>query len=109
MVSAGEQKRQFAKTGNDKGCEDERIRWPSVRSCVICHRKRQPEFVTPQLALLAAKPPSEAGWLHELKLDGYRMQARKDGSGVQMLTRTGLDWTQRVRTVANEVAKLAGG
>jgi bifunctional non-homologous end joining protein LigD len=70
-------------------------------------RESQPEFVTPQLALLAAKPPSEAGWLHELKLDGYRMQARKDGSGVQMLTRTGLDWTQRVRTVANEVAKLA--
>jgi bifunctional non-homologous end joining protein LigD len=70
-------------------------------------RERQPGFVTPQLALLAAKPPSEAGWLHELKLDGYRMQARKDGSGVQMLTRTGLDWTQRVRTVANEVAKLA--
>jgi bifunctional non-homologous end joining protein LigD len=70
-------------------------------------REKQPEFVAPQLALLAAKPPSEAGWLHELKLDGYRMQARKDGSGVQMLTRTGLDWTQRVRTVANEVAKLA--
>jgi len=70
-------------------------------------KEKQPEFVVPQLALLAAKPPSEAGWLHELKLDGYRMQARKDGSGVQMLTRTGLDWTQRVRTVANEVAKLA--
>jgi bifunctional non-homologous end joining protein LigD len=70
-------------------------------------KEKQPEFVAPQLALLAAKPPSEAGWLHELKLDGYRMQARKDGSGVQMLTRTGLDWTQRVRTVANEVAKLA--
>ncbi|HMH13611.1 MAG TPA: DNA ligase D [Edaphobacter sp.] len=70
-------------------------------------KEKQPEFVEPQLALLAAKPPSEAGWLHELKLDGYRMQARKDGSGVQMLTRTGLDWTQRVRTVANEVGKLA--
>jgi bifunctional non-homologous end joining protein LigD len=70
-------------------------------------KEKQPEFVAPQLALLAAKPPSEAGWLHELKLDGYRMQARKDGSGVQMLTRTGLDWTPRVRTVANEVAKLA--
>ena len=70
-------------------------------------RETQPEFVMPQLALLAAKPPSEAGWLHELKLDGYRMQARKNGSGVQMLTRTGLDWTQRVRAVANEVRKLA--
>ena len=61
----------------------------------------------PQLALLAAKPPAEKGWVHELKLDGYRMQARKDGGGVQMLTRSGLDWTERVQSVANEVAKLA--
>lgn len=70
-------------------------------------RERQPGFIAPQLALQALSPPSGEGWLHELKLDGYRMQARKDGSGVQMLTRKGLDWTDRVRSVANEVAKIA--
>jgi len=70
-------------------------------------KERQPEFVKPQLALQSLTPPSGEGWLHELKLDGYRMQARKDGSGVQMLTRTGLDWTHRIRTIAKEVAKLA--
>jgi len=69
--------------------------------------EKQPGFVKPQLALLAARPPVEKGWVHELKLDGYRMQARKDGRGVQMLTRSGLDWTERVQSVANEVAKLA--
>lgn len=70
-------------------------------------KENQPNFVAPQLALQAISPPAGEGWLHELKLDGYRMQARKDGSGVQMLTRKGLDWTHRVRAVANEVAKLA--
>lgn len=70
-------------------------------------KENQPGFVAPQLALEAISPPAGEGWLHELKLDGYRMQARKDGSGVQMLTRKGLDWTHRVRAVANEVAKLA--
>jgi bifunctional non-homologous end joining protein LigD len=70
-------------------------------------KEKQPEFVPPQLALSALTPPTGEGWLHELKLDGYRMQARKDGTGVQMLTRKGLDWTDRVRSVANEVAKLA--
>jgi bifunctional non-homologous end joining protein LigD len=35
------------------------------------------------------------------------MQARKDGRGVQMLTRSGLDWTERVQAVSNEIAKLA--
>ena len=52
------------------------------------------------------RPPSEKGWLHELKLDGYRMQACKDGPSVQMLTRTGLDWTARMLTIAQQVAKL---
>lgn len=70
-------------------------------------KEKQPSFIAPQLALQAITPPAGEGWLHELKLDGYRMQARKDGSGVQMLTRKGLDWTHRVRAVANEVAKLA--
>ncbi len=70
-------------------------------------KESQPDFVAPQLALQSISPPAGEGWLHELKLDGYRMQARKDGSGVQMLTRKGLDWTARVRAVANEVAKLA--
>jgi bifunctional non-homologous end joining protein LigD len=69
--------------------------------------EHQPEFLPPQLALHSMTPPAGEGWLHELKLDGYRMQARKDGTGVQMLTRTGLDWTARVRAVANEVSKLA--
>ncbi len=60
----------------------------------------------PQLALEAETPPEGAGWLHELKLDGYRMQARKDGARVQMLTRTGLDWTARMRAIAAEVGRL---
>jgi len=70
-------------------------------------QEHQPSFVPPQLALFAATPPGGDGWLHELKLDGYRMQARKDGRDVRMLTRTGLDWSHRVQTVANEVAKLS--
>ncbi len=34
------------------------------------------------------------------------MQARKSARGVQMLTRSGLDWTYRVQAVADEIAKL---
>ena len=66
----------------------------------------QPAFVKPQLALPAEVPPEGKGWLHELKLDGYRMQARKDGARVQMLTRTGLEWTARIRGIADAVRRL---
>jgi bifunctional non-homologous end joining protein LigD len=68
--------------------------------------EKQPVFVKPQLALEAQAPPEGGGWLHELKLDGYRVQARKDGSEVQLLTRKGLDWTARMRAIAEEVARL---
>ena len=69
-------------------------------------KESQPDFITPQLAQQAESPPANKGWLHELKLDGYRIQARKDGARVQLLTRKGLDWTHRMPTVAAEVARL---
>ena len=69
-------------------------------------REPQPEFLAPQLAQETEQPPEGPGWFHELKLDGYRMQARKSARGVQMLTRSGLDWTYRVPAVAEAVAGL---
>ncbi|AXC11140.1 ATP-dependent DNA ligase [Acidisarcina polymorpha] len=69
-------------------------------------KEKLPDFIRPQLASQATKPPADKGWIHELKLDGYRIQARKDGERVQLLTRTGLDWTHRMKTIAAEVAKL---
>ncbi len=69
-------------------------------------KEHQPSFLKPQLAMATATPPEGAGWLHELKLDGYRIQARKDGAKVRMLTRNGLDWTTRMRGIAATVAKL---
>jgi bifunctional non-homologous end joining protein LigD len=66
----------------------------------------QPAFIKPQLALEAEDAPEGSGWLHELKLDGYRMQARKDGGRVQVLTRSGLDWTDRMTSIAAAVRAL---
>ncbi len=77
-------------------------------------RETQPDFLPPQLAQQAETPPSAAGWLHELKLDGYRIQARKSGGSargkenpVTLLTRKGLDWTHRMKPIADEIARLS--
>jgi bifunctional non-homologous end joining protein LigD len=40
-----------------------------------------PAFVDPQLALLRKEPPGGPSWVHELKLDGYRIHARIDSCG----------------------------
>ncbi len=72
-------------------------------------KEKQPDFIKPQLALEVEVPPSEKGWLHELKLDGYRIQARKTGKKVALLTRSGLDWTHRVPQIAKAIAELPVG
>jgi bifunctional non-homologous end joining protein LigD len=71
-------------------------------------RESIPEFVAPQLASLAKTPPAGDRWIHELKLDGYRIQARIDrkASSVRLLTRTGLDWTYRMKSIADAALAL---
>ncbi|HEV7325544.1 MAG TPA: DNA ligase D [Bosea sp. (in: a-proteobacteria)] len=54
-----------------------------------------PRFVEPCLATLQDKPPAGDAWLHEVKFDGYRVQVRISAGKVKLLTRTGLDWTER--------------
>ena len=78
---------------------------PSIDLDELPH-ERQPVFISPQLALEATSTPNTDDWIHELKLDGYRIQARKSGSKVQLLTRKGIDWTHRMPDVAKAVAAL---
>lgn len=59
------------------------------------HKQALPEFIEPALATLKPKPPGGSRWLHEIKFDGYRLQARVDHGSVRLLTRSGLDWTER--------------
>jgi bifunctional non-homologous end joining protein LigD len=65
-----------------------------------------PTFIAPELAQPASTPPRAAGWIHELKLDGYRIQVRKDTARVRLLTRTGLDWTHRMRSIAQQLKDI---
>ena len=65
-----------------------------------------PRFVSPCLATLVEKAPEGKRWEHELKFDGYRLQARLDHGQVKLLTRKGLDWTKKFPRIAQAVAKL---
>jgi bifunctional non-homologous end joining protein LigD len=54
-----------------------------------------PDFVPPQLATLKPHAPTGTGWVHEIKFDGYRLQARLDKGKATLWTRSGLDWTEK--------------
>jgi bifunctional non-homologous end joining protein LigD len=52
-------------------------------------------FIEPCLPSPAARPPSGANWIHEIKHDGYRLMARRDSVGIRLITRRGNDWSDR--------------
>ena len=63
-------------------------------------------FIPPCLPTKAATPPSGALWLHEIKHDGFRVIARKDGTKVRLYSRPGNDLTYRFPLIAETVAGL---
>ncbi|WP_043528112.1 DNA ligase D [Litchfieldella xinjiangensis] len=65
-----------------------------------------PREVRPQLATLSREAPDHSDWIHEIKLDGYRVLARIDGGKVQLITRNGKDWTHRFPEIAKRLASL---
>jgi bifunctional non-homologous end joining protein LigD len=65
-----------------------------------------PEFIAPQLSRAVDRPPAGAGWAHEIKFDGYRIQMRIEGGKVTLRTRKGLDWTRKFRALAEAAADL---
>jgi DNA ligase D-like protein (predicted ligase) len=65
-----------------------------------------PAWIKPQLAALVKAAPDGPDWLHEMKLDGYRMHARIDAGRVNIITRRGNDWTTKYPAIAADIARL---
>lgn len=66
-----------------------------------------PGFMPPMLASLVQKTPGDDRWLHEIKFDGYRIQAHVKDGAVHFFTRSGKDWTDRFgEGIATAVASL---
>lgn len=65
-----------------------------------------PAFLEPCLGLLCDRPPTGPKWIHEIKHDGYRIQARVDGARARLLTRKGLDWSERFPNIVPIVTRL---
>lgn len=65
-----------------------------------------PDRIVPQLATLVRTPPASGRWLHEVKYDGYRMLARIVDGQARLISRTGKDWTDAFRSVAEALGRL---
>jgi bifunctional non-homologous end joining protein LigD len=68
-----------------------------------------PAFIPPQLCERVTRPPTGQEWVHEIKLDGYRMQLRIADGEALMRTRKGLDWTAKFAAIAEAGSDLPDG
>ncbi len=63
-------------------------------------------FIAPCLPTKAPQPPTGEAWLHEIKHDGFRVIARKDGARVRLYSRPGNDLTYRFPLIVESLARL---
>ncbi|WP_111413206.1 DNA ligase D [Billgrantia lactosivorans] len=88
--------------GDDRGAPSP----PDPGALAGARKARLPQEVKPQLATLAREVPSRGDWIHEIKLDGYRLLARIEQGEVRLITRNGKDWTHRFPEIARALAPL---
>ena len=63
-------------------------------------------FIAPCLPTKTDRLPSGSGWLHEIKHDGFRIIARKNGVQVRLYSRPGNDLTYRFPLIVETLARL---
>ncbi|MBC7467211.1 MAG: DNA ligase D [Bdellovibrio sp.] len=68
--------------------------------------KKLPAFIEPELCALVDQAPKGDQWIHEIKFDGYRSLCRKENTRVQMLTRSGLDWSAKYKATVDEMKRI---
>jgi bifunctional non-homologous end joining protein LigD len=106
LAAAGERKDHAARV---KVAKARKTSLPDVSKLPAARTGVLPVFLEPSLALPCEKPPSGPKWIHEIKYDGYRMQARINGRRIRLLTRKKLDWTERFQAIADALKELGLG
>jgi len=65
-------------------------------------------FILPCRPTVAPRPPSGAGWVHELEHDGYRLQIHVRDGRVKLYTMNAADWSKRYPRIVEEAARIKG-
>jgi bifunctional non-homologous end joining protein LigD len=63
-------------------------------------------FIEPMKARVADSPPGSGDWIYEIKFDGYRAIALKDGSAVRLYSRNEKDFGKKFPDIVDAIASL---
>ncbi|HEY1956371.1 MAG TPA: DNA ligase D [Polyangiaceae bacterium] len=90
----------------DEIAADQDASWSSNRTPRQASKRAAPARIEPELATLVKEAPEGDAWLHEMKLDGYRILAHVTHGKATLMSRNGKDWTDRLGGVARAVARI---
>ncbi len=102
-----QKKRDFKKTSEPKDTEaagGKGISQP--KRPVSAATAKLPKLIEPMLASLATQPFSSANWIYEPKFDGIRAIAYIFKGQVKMLSRNGIDITDKFPQIVDQLEKL---
>lgn len=95
-AKSGEKARPAGKTGRGEKAEAAGKTRAGAKAISRKGAKPLPAFIEPCLATLVDSTPDDPAFIHEIKFDGYRIQIRAENGRVKYLSRSGLDYTDRV-------------
>jgi len=81
--------------------------WMQPVSCGAVRVDRSAAPFEPCLPRVAHRPPAGLGWIHEIKHDGSRILAHRQGRSVKLLSRNGNDLAHRFPTAVAAIAALS--
>src|SRR5205085_11291761 len=67
-----------------------------------------PGFITPCDPTLRDRAPDGPGWVHEIKIDGYRAQVHVHHGRITIYSRSGYNWTDHFHQIVQAVKALSG-
>jgi bifunctional non-homologous end joining protein LigD len=102
--------RKSSRKAKERKQEEATVEAPDPSGIKGALKAKLPDFLPSTLATLATSPLAGKRWLHEIKFDGYRLQARIEAAHLKLLTRSGLDWTRKFgRALVSALAALPVG
>ncbi|MBZ0271095.1 DNA ligase D [bacterium] len=79
---------------------------PALSRMKGAKKASMPKDARPQLATLVDEAPAGAGWIHEIKYDGYRAIARIERGKARLVSRSGKDQTKKFSPIADALADI---
>src|SRR5262245_27973590 len=93
------------RSGAPQGQEGLPLSGPAGYLAAMLQRAFSTGFIAPCLPTKTHTLPSDSQWLHEIKHDGFRVIARKDGDRVRLYSRPGNDLTRRFPLIAEALMR----